>query len=197
MCSDQPRVYNSLNKYGFENHLFEVVHELPEDIEQKILDDYETFYWQQYKDCGVEMLNVKAPGYGGKHSEESKKKMSDLMNLRYANGWKPTRPKGLWGADNPSFGKPRSEECNRKTGEGNKKRMAEWKENDPEKWNALIERSRANRTGKKHSEETKKKMSEDRKGKKKNPHKVPTSDETRLKLSIAAKKDWERRKQQK
>jgi len=66
---------NSVKKYGFDNHIFEVIHELPEDIDQTILDDYEIFYWNAYKDCGFKMLNVRYPGSKGKHSEETKQKM--------------------------------------------------------------------------------------------------------------------------
>ena len=35
---------NSLLKYGFDNHKFEIIHELPSDIDRNILDDYEIFY---------------------------------------------------------------------------------------------------------------------------------------------------------
>lgn len=75
-CSvTQGYIYNSLNKYGWDNHKFEIVHELPSDVTQSVLDTYEIFYWQQYKDCGVKMLNIKEPGSGGKHSEETKLKI--------------------------------------------------------------------------------------------------------------------------
>lgn len=77
-CKKQTKIYNSLKKYGFENHLFEVIHELPIDITQEILDNYEIFYWQQYKDCGFEMMNIRDPGKGGKLSEETKRKISEV-----------------------------------------------------------------------------------------------------------------------
>jgi group I intron endonuclease len=73
----QPRIYNSLIKYGWEAHTFKVVHELPHDTSQKILDIYEMLYWQLYKDCKVKLLNVKEPGRGGKHSEGTKQKIRD------------------------------------------------------------------------------------------------------------------------
>ena len=75
-CKNQVKLYYSLIKYGFTNHLFEVVHELPEDIEQQTLDRFEILYWNQYKSSGVKLLNLKEPGKNGRHSEESKKKMS-------------------------------------------------------------------------------------------------------------------------
>lgn len=75
-CKSQPKLYNSIMKHGWENHLFELIHELPKDVTQNILDSYEVFYWEQYKECGADLLNTKEPGKGGKHSEESKRKMS-------------------------------------------------------------------------------------------------------------------------
>ena len=67
----QTKIYNSISKYGYENHKFEIVHELPKDINQKVLDDYEILYWEHYKSLGFRMLNIKDAGKGGKHSEES------------------------------------------------------------------------------------------------------------------------------
>ena len=75
-CKGQKKLYNSIKKYQWETHKFEVVHELPTDISQKILDNYEVFYWQQYKDCGFKMMNIKEPGKGGRHSEQTKKLIS-------------------------------------------------------------------------------------------------------------------------
>lgn len=74
-CKGQRILYNSLLKHGWNKHKFELIHELPSDIGQEILDNYEIFYWQQYKDCGFKMMNIKEPGRGGKHSVETKKKL--------------------------------------------------------------------------------------------------------------------------
>lgn len=71
-CKEQRYLYHSLVKYGVNNHEFEILHELPSDITQLVLDDYEILYWELYKGCGVEMLNIKEPGSYGKHSEETK-----------------------------------------------------------------------------------------------------------------------------
>jgi group I intron endonuclease len=74
-CVGQKSLYNSIKKYGWENHFFEVIHELPEDIEQSIIDQYEILYYDFYKDLGFSMLNIKNPGSRGKHSEYTKLKM--------------------------------------------------------------------------------------------------------------------------
>ena len=37
-------VYNSILKYGWENHRFEIIHELPNDVTQEIVDNYEILY---------------------------------------------------------------------------------------------------------------------------------------------------------
>jgi len=80
-CKHQFKLYTSLFKHGFENHLFEVIHELPTDIEQEILNNYEYLYWLQYKECGIEMLNLMDPGFGpGRHSQQTREKLR-ILNL--------------------------------------------------------------------------------------------------------------------
>jgi group I intron endonuclease len=74
----QTHIYNSIKNYGWENHKFEIVNELPNDITQETLDNYEILYWQLYKDCGFEMLNIKEPGRGGKHSQRTKDRLREL-----------------------------------------------------------------------------------------------------------------------
>lgn len=71
----QPKLYNSIKKYGFSAHKFEIVHELPNDIEQSVLDTYEQLYMDLYKDADFELLNVREGGSRGKHSSDSKEKM--------------------------------------------------------------------------------------------------------------------------
>lgn len=77
-CSRQPKIYASLVKYGWSNHLFEIVHELPKDVTQEVLDNYEMLYMATYKNCGVELMNLTDGGSYGKPSEETKAKMSNV-----------------------------------------------------------------------------------------------------------------------
>ncbi len=77
LCKDQPAIFNSLRKHGWENHSFSVIYQLPVDTSQEVLDSYEILYWKQYKSCGFKMLNAKEPGKGGKHLVETKQKISN------------------------------------------------------------------------------------------------------------------------
>ena len=81
-CYNQSKLYNSLVKYGFKEHIIELICELPDDISQKTLNDYEIFYYEKYKDCGFKMLNIKYPGSNGSHSEDTKKLLS-IRNTGY------------------------------------------------------------------------------------------------------------------
>lgn len=82
---------NSIKKYGFDSHELKVLHELPKDVSQEVINEYELFYWQQYKDCGFRMLNLMIPGNSSKHSEETKRKISEAgKGNKRAVGYKHT-----------------------------------------------------------------------------------------------------------
>ena len=72
----QPKILSSLQKYGADLHTFEIVCELPPDVNQQILDQYERVYWMFYHDCGFDMMNLREPSSHGRHSDESKQLMS-------------------------------------------------------------------------------------------------------------------------
>lgn len=79
-CKNQKKLYASLKLHGSISHRFEIIHTLPNDIKQNIIDEYEQLYMDQYRECGFEILNL-APTAGGtmlgfKFSQESKNKMS-------------------------------------------------------------------------------------------------------------------------
>jgi group I intron endonuclease len=75
-------IYRSLRKYGPENHIFQIVHELPNDVTDEMLTLYETFYLQCYKDCGVKVGNIKEPGLHGKHSLETIERIRETSTGR-------------------------------------------------------------------------------------------------------------------
>lgn len=75
-CKRQCKLYNSFQKHGVKNHVFEEIEIYNENITQYYLDQKEIYWWLHYIDLGFEMLNIKEPGKGGKMAEESKQKIS-------------------------------------------------------------------------------------------------------------------------
>jgi group I intron endonuclease len=81
-CKDQPKIYNSLVKYGAENHVFSVLLECT----QNELNDKEIYYIEKY-DTVKKGLNIKQGGHSGLHSVETKEKMSKkAIGNKYGNG---------------------------------------------------------------------------------------------------------------
>jgi len=113
-CKLQTKLYNSLVKYGYDNHSITIIHTLPEDIDQKYLDSYEVLYWQCYKDCKFEMLNIKEPGRSGKLSEESKIKIRNKLKNR------PLSETHKRNVINALYGRTFSEEAKKKIGDSNR-----------------------------------------------------------------------------
>lgn len=74
--SKQPKVHCSFKSHGVAAHKIEIVHELPPDVDQRTLDEYERLYIKLYKDCGIELLNMNDGGNGCKPSKETREKMS-------------------------------------------------------------------------------------------------------------------------
>jgi len=152
-CKGQVKVYNSLIKYGWEAHKFEVIHELPQEITQDILNTYETLYWQQYKNCGIELLNIKEPGSNGKPSDESRQKMRDShLGVKKTSETKQRMSKAKKGVKMP----PRSKEVA-----------------------ARIVETRKRNGNNKHTEEAKRRISEARKGRKHSAESIQKGIETR------------------
>lgn len=76
-CPDQPRLYNSLRKYGAENHQFKIVAWFTTPITQSVLDERECELIALLKLQGVELLNILAGGHGSTHTEETKRKIGE------------------------------------------------------------------------------------------------------------------------
>ena len=77
-CKSQKALYSSFIKYGFNSHIIDIVCELPNDVTQEKLDDKEIYYWNLYKESGCVLLNCRYPGSRGKHTKETKQKMSEI-----------------------------------------------------------------------------------------------------------------------
>jgi group I intron endonuclease len=80
-CKEQVKIYNSLKKYGYDNHIVEIIEKLPLDISQEYLNCREVYWWEYYKDLEIKMLNIRYPGSKGKMSEESIKKAITTRNI--------------------------------------------------------------------------------------------------------------------
>ena len=73
-CVEQPKLFNSLRKYGVGKHIFEIVNE----CELNELNELERYYQELYNciDKGLNCMFTKSKHFNGNHSEETKKKMS-------------------------------------------------------------------------------------------------------------------------
>lgn len=85
-CKGQIKVYESLIKYGYENHKIELI----EKVEKENLNERERFY-QEYYDClGVNGLNLYMTGTIDKkaivHKETRQKMSKNLINNKRALG---------------------------------------------------------------------------------------------------------------
>lgn len=70
-------ITNSLLKFGFDAHVFEIIIELPKDVSREVLKQYEFFVYEQYLEAGYKLLNLQECGTGKIVSEESIKLMSE------------------------------------------------------------------------------------------------------------------------
>jgi group I intron endonuclease len=83
--SPKSLINRSLVKYGTDNHIFSIIHELPLDVDKDIITRYEQFYLDQYKDTGHEMLNLcpcAGSPKGFKRPKEQLERHSKMMKGR-------------------------------------------------------------------------------------------------------------------
>jgi len=83
----QPKLYNSIAKYGFENHLFEVIHELPEDASAEELTKYEQFYMDENRAKNIVLLNIREAGSKGKLHPDTIRKISISNTGKVGTKW--------------------------------------------------------------------------------------------------------------
>ena len=79
-CKKQSKIYNSLNKYGVENHIFEII----EECEVEFLNERERYWQDFYKSNTQKGLNcrlTKTDDKSGKLSKETKLKMVNARKL--------------------------------------------------------------------------------------------------------------------
>lgn len=122
-CKTQKKIYNSILKYGWENHIFEVI----EECSKTILTERER-YWMELFSCVEKGLNLRYPSTkiksciiseetrdklskantGKKVSEETREKIKKTLTGR------KRCPEATKKAANKIKGRPRSEETKEK-----------------------------------------------------------------------------------
>lgn len=109
-CKGQPRLYSSIKKYGYRNHIFETL----EECSVENLDKQER-YWQEFynvlSEKGLNCKLTKTEDRSGNWSEQSKKCISDTMKKM---GHRPPSREGQQGYWK---GKIKPTESNQKTSE--------------------------------------------------------------------------------
>jgi len=173
------KLYNSLKKYGFENHTFEIIEECSfEDL------NIRERYWQEYyKATGKMGLNCVLVETNTKKriiSKETREKISK-NNAKYWKGKKIPRESVELGIKNRIY----TEEYRKKIGEKSKGRIHS-KESIEKRRQKILGRKHTDEAkrkmslavkGRKHTEETKRKISDIKKG-------TTLSEESRKKVSI-------------
>lgn len=171
-CKSQPKIYNSLKKYGVENHNFHIAFECAEQD----LNEEERFYQEIFDVIGKNGLNCRlteTEDKSGHFSDETRKNMSEAGKKR-----KPcsveTRKKLS------AFAKKRkhSKETRKKISEENKGKIV----SDESK-----KKNSDSHTGKIVSDETRKKLSEAHKGITPWNKGIKCSEETKKKISNTKK----------
>ena len=158
--SNSPYIHNAIQKYGANSFSYIV---LATTEEQEVADKLEAEYIIQYDSRNPDIgYNLKEGGSAGKHSEETKQKIS-------ANAAK------FW------LGKELSDEVKIKIGisKTGYKHTEEWKEENSIRTKAWHAENVHPMLGQHHTEEAKAKISESTKGKKRDPESVKKSAEAR------------------
>jgi len=140
-CKDQRALYNSLIKYGFENHKVELIKEC--SIAE--LSDYERFYQEAYNSVedGLNCVYVTSSDKTGRVSDDTKRRMSEAKKgIVFTDDHKRKLSEA-------KKGMKQSEESKKKRSESLKRHFKTYGFNP-----------KRGTIGKKYSEESKKRMSE-------------------------------------
>lgn len=168
-CKGQPKLYNALKKYGSDNFIYEII-EI--GLDKTNLDFLEDMY-EILNDSIKNGYNIRRGGANGKHSEETKRKLSESHI-----GHKPSYETRLK-MSNSHTGRKLSEETKIKMS----KRQTGFTHSEESKIKMSENQKRmgGHMLGKKHSEIAKQKISKKRTG-------IKFSEEHKLKISIAMKR---------
>lgn len=180
-CKGQRKLYNALKKYGVNNFSYDIIDKATckED-----LDCLEDFHIERFRSRENEYgYNIKSGGSHGKHSQETKKKISEArIGIRFSEDHK----KSLSKAQKKRFlENPTSEEIKKKISKAmeGKQQTKGYKHTDESKKKMSIAQKKRIRT-----EEENIKNSESQKGR-------IFSEESKQKMSESAKRRYERDKE--
>ena len=183
----------AINKYGKDAFIIETIASAKtlkdlKEVEKQLIDQNQTKVPHGYN------LTDGGDGlFGYKFTEEAKKRNGDAKRgTKASEETKKKMKESHLGEKNHFYGKKHTEETKRKNAEAHKGSIGYWfgkskNEEVKQKISMALKNKPSWNKGLKMSEETRKNMSEAQKGK-------VTSEETRLKLSLATKKVWEQRK---
>lgn len=161
------KLYNSLKKYGYENHVFEIICECTKEE----LNDKEIFYGKLFDVTGKNGLNIReCGGSKGNLNPETKEKISKKAIIRLSNP-----------ENNPFFKKHHTEET--------KKYLSSINVNKPRNEDA-IRKAVIKNTGKKRTDEFK----NNRSGEKNVMYNKNHTDESKKLQSEKLKASWVKRK---
>ena len=140
-----------IKKYGTEN--FEIIEQFDIAYSKQELDRLEDMYIKMYDTLNPQFGYNKRLVVIQKHSEETKRKLSEVRMGRFT------------GEDNPFYGKRHSDETKKQISEAHKNHPAYKTEQFKRTMSEVTTGERNGMYGKHHSDETKKRMSEANKGK--------------------------------
>jgi group I intron endonuclease len=156
-CKNQPKIHNSLSKYGWDMHQFEIIEEIIyEGDDLSLLNDREIFWIAEY-DSHKNGMNCNDGGSNRKLSEETRKKISEKCKGRkHSKEVCLILSKAQTGRKHPEEVKNKISES--QMGEKNHRYGKTHKHSEETKKKIGV-----GRKGKIHTEESKRKMSQNRK----------------------------------
>jgi len=122
---------DSILKHGWSNHEIKILHELPSDVDESIMYQYEKIYIDHYNSNknkyplghGMNLTDGGKGCNGMRLSDSAKQKLRDLYfkeSYKYLYTKGPQNPLyGVKGKDHPAYGFKHSEESKRRIGAAN------------------------------------------------------------------------------